>query len=1309
MKTATRLKVLLSVIFAGLAITLLSSFTTYKDPIKPRIYFYENQQQVFINRLWRSIPPPPIFTTVDTVFSYGAGTWKATFRVPANLYAKNGVDSAQCIIFFPGAGEAGNGYGPSGLAKYGPLDYVATGWDQSVVLGNGTHYPIVIALEQIPDFPYNNTSRLATILNAINTRFRIKKKGVIPCIHLTGLSAGGSTCQYIAMSDPLSTTGPWPNASLFKSICNVQGVKPDDLSPYPTLMQNFARAGGRMASFEGSLDGRDMGTVINSMNAAVANSGIYTVLTGVMSTHCCWNWIYGGVGNGTTYTPAVLTFDGKTQNIYQWMLRQGDTTISGGGGNQPPAASAGPNQNLFYPAQVSTFLDGSASVDGDGTIASYLWTKLSGPAGGTIATPNASTTNITAIVPGTYVYNLLVTDNLGATGSANVTLNVAGAPFVNAGSNQTIAQPTSSITMAATATDENTVTRTLITKLSGPGQSIFSVCFMGSSTTVGYGVPADSNYVFFVKKDWKAQALIDTAYNIAQTSTNIYQGRPTGSPAVSGRDAPDPTLNINAACSKAGVKLVIVNYPTNGYDYMTPTEVCSCMREIQAYATSVGVKVWFTTSQPRSGFSSSEQLNLKTIADSIRLAFPTNYIDFYYCLITPGTTVRRPQFDLGDNVHNNGNGQYQLYKQVVGTNPAKSLVSSSSVITTPTSLTTTITSLGLGSHKFMVAAWDNDSLMSSNFMTVTVNPSSGITANAGADINITMPITSTQLNGTASSGSSLVYSWSKISGPAGSKAQEGSITNGNTATPTISDIGIGDYFYKLTLTSGASTSLDTVKVTGNKQKSRLPSALPPVKYSLTRNAGTDYYYTNITNDLPGLKGGDTIYLTQSAGTVQLYGAGADGGWGGDSLRPVYIRCAPGTVFSGSLRCDGQYINISGFNFQGTLKAGMSLDKKHSNIEVSNCFMTGGENLVYAKCPVDSLNVLTYGDNWRFNSDYFHDNYATQTHGEVFYVGHTFFFDQGQPTSGYIPIKHWNCTIYKDTCINAGWDGIQVSNGINFTISNCYVSGAGVDTVSGQAFGIIFGGYCTGRVDSNYVFNSWSAGITVFGYDTVRVRYNTVDSCGYRDVQTNGNVMTANPFTAIYANDNITPFIGPPSPPLVLKIQNNCIQRVSTYNGGAAVKNANGNSTTQPGFITTNTLRDALGRTVSNLIVSNVSGETISGNTFGSCNAGNINPIAIPGNDQLIYSPATSTTLVGSGTDVDGTIASYAWAFISGPNTPTITSPSSATTGLTGLIVGTYVLQLTVTDNLGASGAKQMSVTLQTAPSPHKGVLYYIIK
>ncbi len=90
---------------------------------------------------------------------------------------------------------------------------------------------------------------------------------------------------------------------------------------------------------------------------------------------------------------------------------------------------------------------------------------------------------------------------------------------------------------------------------------------------------------------------------------------------------------------------------------------------------------------------------------------------------------------------------------------------------------------------------------------------------------------------------------------------------------------------------------------------------------------------------------------------------------------------------------------------------------------------------------------------------------------------------------------------------------------------------------------------------------------------------------------------------------------------------------------------------------------------------------------------NILPIANAGSDISITLPVNTTTLTGSGTDADGTIASYNWVKISGPATGTLANATTATATASGLLQGIYAYQLTVTDNVGGIAKDTVLVTV----------------
>ena len=84
------------------------------------------------------------------------------------------------------------------------------------------------------------------------------------------------------------------------------------------------------------------------------------------------------------------------------------------------------------------------------------------------------------------------------------------------------------------------------------------------------------------------------------------------------------------------------------------------------------------------------------------------------------------------------------------------------------------------------------------------------------------------------------------------------------------------------------------------------------------------------------------------------------------------------------------------------------------------------------------------------------------------------------------------------------------------------------------------------------------------------------------------------------------------------------------------------------------------------------------------------PVANAGSNQSVEKSVT-VTLAGSGTDPDGTIASYQWQQVGG-GLVTLSNANTATTSFTASTADTRTFRLTVTDNAGASGSATVVVT-----------------
>jgi hypothetical protein len=105
--------------------------------------------------------------------------------------------------------------------------------------------------------------------------------------------------------------------------------------------------------------------------------------------------------------------------------------------NSAPVAMAGSDTTIYLPAN-SYMLNASSSYDPDGTISSYQWQEISGPATATASTMIGSEIDVTNLQEGVYQFELTVTDNQGATSTATVKIVVDKSPT---GTNKFILYP----------------------------------------------------------------------------------------------------------------------------------------------------------------------------------------------------------------------------------------------------------------------------------------------------------------------------------------------------------------------------------------------------------------------------------------------------------------------------------------------------------------------------------------------------------------------------------------------------------------------------------------------------------------------------------------------------------------------------------------------------------------------------------------------------------------------------------------------------------------------------------------------------
>src|SRR5665811_491945 len=210
-----------------------------------------------------------------------------------------------------------------------------------------------------------------------------------------------------------------------------------------------------------------------------------------------WTKISGGAGTITNATSSATTVTGLVQGVYKFELKVTDNNGASGrdtmqvtvnaAGNQSPTANAGPDQSITLPTSTVS-LTGSGT-DPDGSIATYFWTKISGGAG-TITNATSAATTVTGLVQGVYKFELNVTDNNGATGrdTMQVTVNAAAnqSPTANAGADQSITLPTSTVSLTGSGTDaDGSISSYNWTKISGPSTGTITNAASSATTVTG--------------------------------------------------------------------------------------------------------------------------------------------------------------------------------------------------------------------------------------------------------------------------------------------------------------------------------------------------------------------------------------------------------------------------------------------------------------------------------------------------------------------------------------------------------------------------------------------------------------------------------------------------------------------------------------------------------------------------------------------------------------------------------------------------------------------------------------------------------
>lgn len=1145
------------------------------------------------------------------------------------------------IIHLSGHGERGNGTSDlDKVTRHGPLNLIKRGrWPVLNQEGNPPAENFIVIGPQSSGGFYN-ANRQRTLIEYVLNTYRADPSRV----YVVGLSAGGY--------------GVW----------GVVSTHPDIVAAGIAIAGSGRIAVGNACewkhipvwAFHGDNDGQvgisgslNPVNAVNSCNPPPDPRAKLTVYPG--AGHNTWSRTYDLSGMGTGRSD----WDPFDMSIYDWLLQYSKNSTQ-------PSANAGPDQSITLPTNTVT-MNGSGS-DPDGSIDSYGWSKVSGPAA-TLVNADAATLTVQDMVEGTYVFELLVTDNDSntATDRAQVVVNpevVNQAPTVNAGSDITLNLPTNSTNIVSTASDtDGTVSTYAWSQRSGPSTATLS----GSSTnTLTCADLIEGTYVFriTVTDDDGASAFDEVSVIVNPPAANVPPTSNAGANQTITLPTNSTTIPGSGSDSDGSVDQYLweqINGPAGAALSNTSSPTLSVSDLVE------GIYVFRLTVTDNDGATDSDQMRVTVLAANQN---PTANAgtDITITLPTSSTTLS------GSGSDTDGVVVSYEWQQLSG--PSTSSISNTS------NAVTNVSALIEGTYEFQLTVEDDDGAQDTDIIRVTVQPSSvniPPTANAGPDISITLPTNSVMITGTGNDidGTIASYEWIMFSGPS-----TFTLSNENTVTVTVTDLVAGTYILRLRVTDNdGATDLDPVRVN---------VAPETVNQAPIANAGSDLSIT-LPNNSVVINGSasdadgtvDSYVWTQTGGpsAATLTGENTADLTVNDLVEGIYTFELVVTDNDGATDTDEVNVNVNAVNQPPVVSAGpdvilvlpnnsVTIDGTFNDpdgtITTSGWVQVGGPATSFTSDNI-SLNLsglveATYV--FRFSATD-NDNATSQDDVSVFVVSSNLLptVNAGPDITITLPVNSRNIT--------------AVANDSDGTIASytwAQESGPSVTIVNPNAATVTL----NDLVEGTYEFS-----VTVVDNDGGSASDNVIVNVLPATVNTRP-VANAGPNQSITLPTNTINLIGSGS-----DVDGSVVSYTWTKRSGPAATLVNPNNSTL-------TLRDLVeGTYVFRLRVTDDDGASAVDNVAVFVNPEIVNqiPVANAGSDLQIRLPTNSTNIPGSGTDPDGTIVQYAWSQVNGPAPATLSGDSSPTLTANDLLEGVYTFRLEVTDDDGATDNDEMLLTV----------------
>ncbi len=1149
-----------------------------------------------------------------------AGTWYLEYLPPGY---EGSTEDFPVVFFFHGLGERGNNAGDlNKVAQNGPPQHVK----------NGHEFPFILISPQLKttlgNWPPNYMDE---VVEYVKTELRID----LNRIYVTGLSLGGGGAWFYAQSFPEKIAALAP-------ICGSRNT--------PNAACNIANENIPVWAFHGDNDGVvnvsrtvNMVTAINNCQPAIDPPTIMTIYPGV--GHNSWSRAYRTDNN--LHTP----------NLYEWMMAQSRSSIT---------ANAGPDQTLTLP-ENSLNLTGSGNSSNP--ITSYFWEKISGP-NATISNGNNSTVTFSGLSAGVYQIRLTVTDNTGSAASDMVTITVVASnqsPVANAGPNREIKLPTNSLTINGSGSDQDgTVTGYSWVKISG-----------GTATLTGAGTPnlqatnlEEGVYVFELTVEDN-----DGASDSDEMTLTVLEADNQSPIANAGPDIALqlPTNSTNLAGQGTDPDGTIVSYLWEKLSGPFATLTNAGSPTASASNLVAGLYVFQLTVTDNDGATDADQMNVTVSAANqspVVSAGPNQSIT----LPTVSTTLNGSASDPDGSIN-----QYE-WEQLSG--PLAISISNSG------QASTVINGLSLaGNYVFQLTATDNDGATGTVETMVTVNAAPvnlPPVVSAGPDRNITLPVNTVVLNGTAIDPDGTIASrqWIMVSG--GTATLSGQTTNNLTA----SNLEAGSYFFRFTATdnNGASTSDETIVNVSQVEVNEIPlvSAGPDIEITLPNNStileGTasdpvgevvSYLWQQVSGPVAALEGANTptLSLNNLAEGVRVFRLTVEDNLGADNSdqATVIVNAANASPIANA----GPNLSVTlPLGFVDITGSGTDADGTVEEYLWTQIGGPGTATLENEDTPVLRASDLVPGT-YTFRLTVTDDDGVT-----------------GQ--------AQMNLTV------NAVENQSPIANaGPNRTITlptnSLNVTGTASDP-DGSVASVL------------WTQNSGPSNATLNNVDNLTLTISDLEEGQYifRLLVTDNE--GANDFDEMRVTVNAGTFNTPPTanagPNRNLTLPTNS----TTLNGSGSDPDGfitaynwikvNGPTATMtnPGSPTLSLSNLGEGNYVFRLTVTDDEGATASDEASVFVQSGAVNqaPVANAGPNVVVTLPQTQVSIFGSGSDPDGSIATYLWEKLSGPDA-TLQNASTPTLTVQDLEEGVYSFRLTVTDNQDSDASDDMILTVNDEP------------